>query len=303
MGSSAVSTPTRMQPALFFTNTNQNILVEETNFFPALLLLSSPCLYPSFAPDLFTLASYTVSMSKSTVELNPLHRIPSLGTKSHWDSVYSQEKATYDSSQEHGDSQEYGDCWYSSHDAEARVVDFVTHNFAPGHTGGVCDLGTGNGHMLFELSHHGLHNLAMVGIDYSPASISFAKDIAASELDLKGIKFQQSDFLNDNDSFVRNHLQSFGLIIDKGTLDAIFLSQATYNGCKGEEIYPKHVHSIMKPGAVLVITCSNFTETELIATVTKSGLFEYWTHLEYPTFEFAGHVGQAICTIAFKRSN
>ncbi|VEU23288.1 DEKNAAC104413 [Brettanomyces naardenensis] len=218
-----------------------------------------------------------------------------LGTKKHWDAVYSKEHILYNQ------TKDIGECWYDDADAEDKIAHFILTHFGPGKTGGLCDLGTGNGHLLFKLSQLGLHNSAMVGIDYSSASVSFAKDVVSKGPDLEGIHFYQSDFLRNDDTFLGNHSGKFGLIIDKGTLDAIFLSKEKYQGLTGVEVYPHKVASMMKRNGVLLVTACNFTADELIDAVTKTGELEYWTRLEYPVFEFGGRKGSKVCTVGFRR--
>ncbi|QPG74991.1 hypothetical protein FOA43_002331 [Brettanomyces nanus] len=226
-------------------------------------------------------------------------RVSVLGTKKHWDSVYAQEHLNY-----RNNSKDLGECWYSDSDAEEKIGQFVLDHFKRGKTGGLCDLGTGNGHLLLTLSKMGLLNSNMVGIDYSQDSVSFATDLVNSSSDdqYTGICFYRSNFLLLNDQFLNKSSARFGLIIDKGTLDAIYLSTTKYEDGKrsGIQIYPARVASMMKPAGILLVTSCNFTAKELIKTVTKDGIFKYWTQLHYPVFEFGGFKGSAVNTIAFR---
>ncbi|KAG7730009.1 hypothetical protein KL933_001089 [Ogataea haglerorum] len=214
-----------------------------------------------------------------------------LGTKEYWDNFYKLEKENFAENPE-----DTGECWFADAGAEERIVDFVFSNLDPNVS--ICDLGTGNGHLLFEILQEGWKG-QLVGVDYSEASVQFAKTIAEThDLD---VKFYQSDILNLEDQFLKTNAGNFDLVLDKGTLDAIALSDNLYDGKTGQEVYPDTVKMLLKKNAVLLVTSCNFTQDELIKVITASDNFEVWKTIDYPVFEFGGVKGSAICTVAFKR--
>ncbi|KAH3668279.1 hypothetical protein OGAPHI_002033 [Ogataea philodendri] len=214
-----------------------------------------------------------------------------LGTKEYWNSFYELEQENFSKNPE-----DTGECWFSDSGAEEKMVDFVFSNLDPSIS--VCDLGTGNGHLLFEILQEGWQG-QLVGVDYSDTSVKFAKDIAtANEFN---VEFSQSDILNANDPFLSSNTEKFDLVLDKGTLDAIALSEADYDGQSGQQVYPQTVKQLVKKGGILLITSCNFTQEELIRVITAYNSFEVWKTVKYPVFQFGGVKGSTICTVAFKR--
>lgn len=125
----------------------------------------------------------------------------------------------------------------------------------------------------------------------------------------------------------------FDVITDKGTFDAVGLSQdATAN----KQLYINAIGNLLKPGGLLVITSCNTTREELIeefcgddmsgegcecagkgdaeaspdqahrhsdVAAAGRGLFEYVDHVgTYPMFRFGGVEGSKVCTVAFRRT-
>lgn len=163
----------------------------------------------------------------------------------------------------------------------------------------ILDLGTGNGHLLYQMTEEFLEELevevkvSMKGIDYSPDSIDFAQKLNTKYQ--TDIKFQQVDLLNETLD------ETYDIILDKGTFDAIALNQDIVRDNKiGMDIYPEKVIQLMKPGTIFLITSCNFTEEELTKIMTSHGL-RVWDQITYPTFEFGGVKGTTICSIAFIR--
>ena len=99
-----------------------------------------------------------------------------LGTKKYWDELYALELENF-----RRNPQDTGDCWFSDSDAEQKMIDFLVDNIGAyriSENASVVDLGTGNGHMLFEL-HQTEFQGKLVGIDYSEESVKLASNIAA----------------------------------------------------------------------------------------------------------------------------
>ncbi|ODV85166.1 hypothetical protein CANARDRAFT_7815 [[Candida] arabinofermentans NRRL YB-2248] len=237
-----------------------------------------------------------MSGDETTIKLNP----SKLGTKKYWDDFYEVEHSNFEENQD-----DTGECWFSDADAEDKIIEFLFSNFnqieSLNPEAKICDLGTGNGHLLFTILEEGWKG-ELVGVDYSEASIKFAKDIAdANDLD---VMFEQSDILDFKDEFLVKNTEEFDLVLDKGTLDAIGLSDSKY-GDNGElsavDMYPQTVKNLVKKGGLLIVTSCNFTEEELSILILKYGDFKVWKKIDYPVFEFGGVKGSAICSIAFMR--
>lgn len=169
------------------------------------------------------------------------------------------------------------------------------------------DLGTGNGHLLFQMQQEFDHQLqeqlsyTMKGIDYSSDSIRFANTINQEKYHLQQLSFDQADLLLKSDAFIQLHHGKFDILLDKGTLDAIALNQdliPEFDNQIGMDIYPHQVKKLMHQKSILLVTSCNFTRSELIRIITPSGL-QVWDQIEYPTFEFGGAKGSTICSIAF----
>lgn len=170
------------------------------------------------------------------------------------------------------------------------------------------DLGTGNGHLLFQLledineEYEGDKTFEYIGIDYSPDSVEFAKGVAERKHSELKVNFDQVDLLQVNCLFLQN---KFDILLDKGTLDAIALNQdplADFNGKIGMDVYASQVEKMMVKGSILLITSCNFTKDELIKIITKDTKLEVWDEINYPSFQFGGVKGSTVVSIAFVRN-
>lgn len=219
-----------------------------------------------------------------------------MGTKQYWDDFYSLERRNFKSNPE-----DTGECWFNDNDAESKMVDFLSDNlgqYSINEDSSIIDLGTGNGHLLFELNENGFSG-NMLGVDYSEESVNFAKEIAQSKDCSKKIVFEQADIFNEN-----WNPGEFDIVLDKGTLDAIALSGLKVgDGSKSiVSVYNKVVEKLLKPNGVFLITSCNFTEQELIKIIENNNL-KVWETINYPTFEFGGVKGTTICSVAFIKTN
>jgi len=124
-----------------------------------------------------------------------------LGSKKYWDDFYSLEHKNYAENPE-----DTGECWFDESNAEDKMCEYILETLSTERDlshANVCDLGTGNGHLLFQLLEEGLNGCNLIGVDYSEVSIKFASDIAKErELD---VKFEQSDLLKSADHFLSSH--------------------------------------------------------------------------------------------------
>lgn len=218
-----------------------------------------------------------------------------LGTKQYWDEFYAVERRNFEKNPE-----DTGECWFDDNGAEEKMVEFMLDSHGIHRIREDCsiiDLGTGNGHLLFEMLENGF-NGPMLGVDYSEQSVEFAREIVKERAyDQNNVVFERADIFDSEWS-----PGEFDVVLDKGTLDAIALSGLTFeNGTKTiVDVYSQIIEKILKPDGVFLITSCNFTQEELVKIIETSSL-KLWETIEYPSFEFGGVKGQTICTIAFTK--
>ncbi|CAO3572605.1 unnamed protein product [Mortierella alpina] len=81
--------------------------------------------------------------------------------------------------------------------------------------------------------------------------------------------------------------------------DHIVLAENDDNMEELADRYPKRVAAMMHDDGRLLITSCNWTQPELIQRFSQ--VFEYDSHLKYPTFTFGGVKGQTISSVVFKK--
>lgn len=227
-----------------------------------------------------------------------------------WNQFYKTEINNFN----HND-EDIGECWFDDSNAEGKVVQFFCDLLENGEISTnllVCDLGTGNGHFLFELHDSIVENdidasLGYHGIDYSPDSIELALLIALKKYPNQDFVFEQVDFIAKECPYLERNEEKFDVFFDKGTLDAIALNNNPIEGFDdkiGIEVYPIQVSKMMHQGSLLIITSCNFTEDELEKLITENGKnsLSVWKKIEYPSFQFGGVKGSTICSIAFRKN-
>jgi EEF1A lysine methyltransferase 2 len=161
----------------------------------------------------------------------------------------------------------------------------------------------------------------MVGVDYSKASVRLAQELGKSREGCQDIKFETMDIIRDDP-----HKQEwwredgFELVLDKGTFDAISLSdevigsfasdhpQAGQAPARIHTLYPCRALSMVKPGGFLLVTSCNWTQEELIHwfTAGKTGSnygTSAWKRIDYSRFKFGGQEGQGVCTVCFRKDS
>ncbi|KAF2729192.1 S-adenosyl-L-methionine-dependent methyltransferase [Polyplosphaeria fusca] len=247
----------------------------------------------------------------------PAHLDPSaLGTKAHWDAAYTLELTNFSSN-----ADDEGTIWFSDAGAEERMLSFLENlsdegvlvkeapedaENAHGAAGGktltrFLDLGTGNGHLLFALSEEGWQG-EMLGVDYSAKSVQLARDIRHSKGDdYTGVRFEQWDILTQN---AGDWLKGgFDVVLDKGTFDAICLSQEMdTQGRRICEGYRARVEKLVKKGGCFLITSCNWTEEELKTWFeVDGGELVFMDKVKYPSFTFGGKSGTSVATLCFTR--
>ncbi|PTU25115.1 hypothetical protein P175DRAFT_0498219 [Aspergillus ochraceoroseus IBT 24754] len=199
----------------------------------------------------------------------------------------------------------------------------------------VLDLGTGNGSMLALLRRRGGFRGRMVGVDYSGRSVQLARELQKLKMhsddddhdDGEEIRFEEWDILGSNAELLAStgadnidpgrqldwfpyDQGGFDIVLDKGTFDAISLSDETVGtgAARVCERYPGIARQLVRKGGFLVVTSCNWTEEELIHWFTGGasagdGLdtLVVWGKVEYPRFRFGGQEGQGVCTVCFQR--
>ncbi|KAH3679183.1 hypothetical protein WICMUC_001194 [Wickerhamomyces mucosus] len=210
-----------------------------------------------------------------------------------WDAFYAVEKQNFEEN-----SEDTGECWFSDSDAEEKMIKFLFESLGSlriRDDSTMCDIGTGNGHLLFQIREEGFKG-KFLGLDYSENSVEFAKSIA-DENDVNDIDFEIVDIYDNS----WKPSKTFDIVLDKGTLDAIALSGLKFVEGTAVELYSSKIIKLLEKDSILLITSCNFTEEELIKFITRQEGLKVWKKIEYPVFEFGGVKGQTICSIAFVR--
>lgn len=182
----------------------------------------------------------------------------------------------------------------------------------------VIDIGTGNGQTLLHLRLQGFQG-QMLGVDYSTASIQLARELAKNQEGCENIRFEVMDIIKDQPQEQEGSSQEgFDLVLDKGTFDAICLSEdvvdpsgsvppkSAGDAPRIHTLYPARALRLVKPGGFLVVTSCNWTQHELIQWFTtgetdSSYTVSVWKTIEYPKFKFGGQEGQGVCTVCFRK--
>ncbi|XP_069836184.1 EEF1A lysine methyltransferase 2 isoform X2 [Dendropsophus ebraccatus] len=205
-----------------------------------------------------------------------------LGTKEHWDAVYSRELRTF---QDYGDE---GEIWFGE-GSMTRVVRWLNAQKVP-LTSSIVDIGTGNGMLLVELAKSGYSNL--LGIDYCSDAIALARNICEKEGVSQSVNLQVADFLG---SF--RPAEQYDIGLDKGTFDAVSLDP---NGSEGKRRqYIQSLCQILKPNGIFIITSCNWTKDELLQQFSNE--FEVTDELPTPSFSFGGQSGRSVTALVFRR--
>lgn len=230
----------------------------------------------------------------------PTHLTPSdLGQKSYWDTAYTTERTNFSSNPD-----DEGTIWFSDAGAEERKLSFLEDLSDEGALDKeICrflDLGTGNGHLLFALREDEWRG-EMVGADYSGESIKLAGEIRDSKGEgYSDIRLEEWDILTQEPGAWLG--DGFDVVLDKGTFDAICLSQDTdAQGRRICEGYSEHVEPLVKPGGRFLITSCNWTEEEL-RTWFEGGQFKFAGKVKYPSFTFGGKTGSSVVTLCFEKA-
>ncbi|CAD6884201.1 unnamed protein product [Tilletia controversa] len=248
-------------------------------------------------------------MSKAEASV-PADALPEskLGTKTHWDGVYERELNNWE------DHRDEGEVWFGE-EAVERMATYLERAFEDEELDvvllqgpqAILDLGMGNGHLLFALHESpdvDVEPASMLGIDYSPASVSLAQRIGREKAEgSEEVRFEQVDLMSADAVNRLAGETGWAIVCDKGTLDAIALSSQPINDILPVDLYTEAVGKLTRPDGIFLITSCNFTKDELIRRFSEreGGLFDVEKVVPAPTFTFGGQTGQSTTTIAFRR--
>jgi len=238
-----------------------------------------------------------------------------LGTKAHWDSVYKEEIANF---QDYGDE---GEIWYRfvcsgiifgpknlrfGAETIEKVVEWALEHVSPTSDPSILEIGSGNGSLLFSLVESGYNPERLSGIDYSLDAVKLAQMVASNRGAAADIAFTTCDFLDDDPPLLpyMDRLNSWNVVLDKGTYDAIALGEKDEQGRSPANTYPARIARLLRPEGIFLITSCNFTEDELRASFTdpKTGLL-YHSRIQHPTYTYGGRTGSSVSSIAFRKSD
>ncbi|GAA5956928.1 hypothetical protein JCM3765_006643 [Sporobolomyces pararoseus] len=264
-----------------------------------------------------------LAASGEAPELSSQSLAPSkLGTKEHWDGVYEREVKMF---KDIGDE---GEVWFGE-DSAQDMVEWAEEHF-PNTEGRILDVGTGNGQLMFAFSSAGYTSLT--GVDYSPLSVQLAQSILEARLSSSSdttTTTQENDD-DDEESYDRSQPklsspppkfftadilevalgnsvsgvtgEKWDLITDKGTYDAVCLSDETREGKRLQDLYVESIAKLLEKGGIFLITSCNWTQAELEKAFVndKTGLVVH-SNVPRASFQFGGSTGSSITTVAFEK--
>ena len=239
---------------------------------------------------------------------------------SSWDEVYAGELANHIN-----DPTDEGTIWFDENRAEDRIIQCLSGLVFPCAQSDlrnedcqdlrILDVGTGNGHLLFELLDEGWQ-AELVGVDYSESSVELARNVGSSRRrddsdNMKdrqpGITFAVWNAIHDSPG--QWCASGFDVVLDKGTFDAISLSdeRIDQNGRRGHEVYAAKLTALMKPAGYLLVTSCNWTEEELRIWFEGDNnevgtRLHFYKAVKFPDFEFAGKKGQSVSCVCFQKT-
>ncbi|KAL8728874.1 MAG: hypothetical protein Q9166_005114 [cf. Caloplaca sp. 2 TL-2023] len=235
------------------------------------------------------------------------HLDPSeLGNKDYWETTYTSDLHTHSLNPLHT-----GTTWFTTSNASPLTLRYLLSLSPPlpPTTTSFLDLGTGNGSLLFHLRSH--FSGPMLGIDYSPSSISLASRLSLEKgFTSSEIRFKEWDILVPPTPENGWEEGEFDVLLDKGTFDAVSLNEEMdARGRRVCEGYADKVVRMVKVGGRFLVTSCNWTEAELrgwFEGSTGNGDwdgrgFDFDGRVEYPKFRFGGREGQSVYGVCFRR--
>jgi SAM-dependent methyltransferase len=155
----------------------------------------------------------------------------------------------------------------------------------------VLECGSGNGTLLLSFltspESAGPQPFHLTGIDYSEGSTRLSRSIEANRRDTLEADAEENDEVvnpvevdwRTGDLLADDMEEQWDLVLDKGTFDALCLSQevvAERGNRLPSVVYPEQVAKLVNTGGFFLITSCNFTEEEIKRRWTKEGLgFQY----------------------------
>jgi SAM-dependent methyltransferase len=180
-----------------------------------------------------------------------------------------------------------GEVWFGE-DTVYKMRQWAADNLAPQAAPlRVLECGSGNGTLLLsfltspgpDVEPQPFH---LTGIDYSAGAVALGQSIEAArresledDMDVDDVanpvtcEWRQGDLLRDEIG------ETWDLVMDKGTFDALALSQDAVEGTEGllpSRVYPQRIARLVRPGGFFLITSCNFTEEEVKSRWTKAEL-------------------------------
>ena len=134
----------------------------------------------------------------------------------------------------------------------------------------ILECGSGNGTLLLSFLTSPAHPqpFHLTGIDYSPDAITLARGVEASRR--AALKKEEGAVVNPVEidwrvgDLLRDEFgETWDLVLDKGTFDAMVLSSEKVEGMSASRVYPERVARLVKEGGFFLITSCNFTEEEI----------------------------------------
>jgi SAM-dependent methyltransferase len=140
------------------------------------------------------------------------------------------------------------------------AVEWGLEHVPPSSNPSILDVGCGNGCVLIALVEAGYKPDRLLGIDYCPDAAKLASLIASNH-GAERVVFATCDFLTENPPLLPNmdRLDSWDLVLDKGTFDAISLSRRDHHGKSPADEYPQRIARILKPGGHFLIACASYS--------------------------------------------
>jgi SAM-dependent methyltransferase len=146
-----------------------------------------------------------------------------------------------------------------------KMVGWTLENVPPTANASILEIGCGNGSLLFGLIEAGYAPSSLHGIDYSAGAVRLSQEIAKTKEGGAEIAFSECDFLADDPKApqgpvgdVATNTNTWDLLLDKGTHDAIALGEKDEQGNSPAVRYPDRVARLLKSGGYFLITCAYY---------------------------------------------
>jgi EEF1A lysine methyltransferase 2 len=168
----------------------------------------------------------------------------------------------------------------------------------------ILDLGCGNGHFTLKLIEAGWKNVA--ALDYSEKAVELARKLVGFN-SFEDDRIFKADILNPS-TLPSKHCNTFDLIVDKGTFDAISLNP-DFEGLEKvsktkiiADAFKNTLKTLLSnEDSLFIITSCNWTSHELEQIFGPE--FKPIGEVTHTKFMFGGKSGQDVSTIIFQNSN